>query len=158
MKDINMPVTHKADISLQNTFSQIANHFLESTEHFVHGGASPGGYYKAIWCRDASYILKDWFLSGRFQDVMQELLYVWSHQIRLGGEKIIYGRGSPEMKFLSVVASDDIENTFKGALPTTIYRTGFSEVYAANPDIDSTALMISTTSWILNAVYMMYLP
>ena len=37
----------------------------------------------------------------------------------------------------------------KGALPTTIYQPGFSEVYGQNPDIDSTALMLSTTSWIL---------
>lgn len=150
MKDINMPVTHKADISLQNTFSQIANHFLESTEHFVHGGASPGGYYKAIWCRDASYILKDWFLYGRFQDVMQELLYIWSHQISLEGEKIIYGRGSPKMNYSSQVASRRTQNQFEGALPTTIFY-GFSEVYGLNPDIDSTALMVSTTSWIFDA-------
>jgi hypothetical protein len=135
---------------LQNTFSQIANHFLESTEHFVHGGANPGGYYKAIWCRDASYILKDWFLYGRFQDVMQDLLYIWSHQIRLGGEKIIYGRGSPKMNYSSQVASSRTQNQFEGALPTTIFH-GFSEVYGLNPDIDSTALMVSTTSWIFDA-------
>jgi glycogen debranching enzyme len=142
--------TYKARISLQDSFSQIANHFLESTEHFVHGGANPGGYYKAIWCRDASYILRDWFLSGRFQDVMQELLYIWSHQIRLGGEKIIHGRGSPEMNYLSQVASRRTQKQFEGALPTTIFY-GFSEIYGRNPDIDSTALMVSTTSWILDA-------
>jgi glycogen debranching enzyme len=145
-----MPVTHKSDISLQNTFSQIANHFLESTEHFVHGEANPGGYYKAIWCRDASYILKDWFLFGRFQDVTQALLHIWSHQIRLGGEKIIYGRGSPKMNYSSQIASTRTQNQFEGALPTTIFY-GFSEVYGLNPDIDSTALMVSTTSWIFDA-------
>lgn len=136
--------TYKARISLQDSSSQIANHFLESTEHFVHGGANPGGYYKAIWCRDASYILRDWFLSGRFQDVMQELLYIWSHQIRLGGEKIIHGRRSPEMNYLSQVASRRTQKKFEGALPTTIFY-GFSEIYGRNPDIDSTALMVSTT-------------
>jgi hypothetical protein len=144
-----MPVTHKADVSLQNTFSQIANHFLESTEHCVRGEANPGGYYKAIWCRDASYILKDWFLSGRLQDVMQALLYIWSHQIRLGGKKVIYGRGSPKMNYSSQVASRRTRNLFEGALPTTIFY-GFSEVYGLNPDIDSTALMVSTTSWIFD--------
>jgi glycogen debranching enzyme len=149
-RDHNMPVTHKADISLQNTFSQIANHFLESTEHFVYGEANPGGYYRAIWCRDASYILKDWFLSGRLQDVMQALLNIWSHQIRLGGEKVIYGRGSPKMNYSSLVASRRTQNQFEGALPTTIFY-GFSEVYGLNPDIDSTALMVSTTSWIFDA-------
>jgi hypothetical protein len=35
---------------------------------------------------------------------------------------------------------------FEGALPTTIYQAGFSEVYGQSPDIDSTALMLSTTS------------
>jgi hypothetical protein len=145
-----MPVTHKDDTNLQNTFSQIANHFLESTEHLVHGEANPGGYYKAIWCRDASYILKDWFLSGRFQDVMQVLLHIWSHQIRLEGEKIIYGRGSPKGDYSSQIASTRTQNQFKGALPTTIFY-GFSEVYGLNPDIDSTALMVSTTSWIFDA-------
>jgi glycogen debranching enzyme len=142
--------TYKANTSLQDSFSQIANHFLESTDHFIHDGANPGGYYKAIWCRDASYILKDWFLSGRFEDVMQELLYIWSHQITLGGEKIIYGRGSPEMKYLSQVIPSKIHDQFEGALPTTIFH-GFSEIYGRNPDIDSTALMISTTSWIFDA-------
>jgi hypothetical protein len=151
MKEINMPSIHIAEnASLQKTFSQKANHFLESTEHFMHDRVSPGGYYKAIWCRDASYILKDWFLSGRFQDVMQELLYIWSHQIRLEGEKIIYGRGSPKMNYSSQVASRRTRSQFEGALPTTIFY-GFSEVYGLNPDIDSTALMISTTSWILDA-------
>jgi glycogen debranching enzyme len=53
------------------------------------------------------------------------------------------------MKFLSEVAKEDKQKEFEGALPTTIYQAGFSEVYGQNPDIDSTALMISTSSWIL---------
>ncbi len=81
---------------------------------------------------------------------MQELLYIWSHQIRLGGEKIMYGRGSPKMNYSSQVASSRTRNQFEGALPTTIFY-GFSEVYGLNPDIDSTALMVSTTSWIFDA-------
>jgi glycogen debranching enzyme len=47
------------------------------------------------------------------------------------------------------VADSEKEKEFEGALPTTIYQVGFSETYGKNPDIDSTALMISTTSWIL---------
>lgn len=39
--------------------------------------------------------------------------------------------------------------SFQGVLPTTIYPARFSKVYGQNPDIDSTALMISTSSWIL---------
>jgi glycogen debranching enzyme len=53
------------------------------------------------------------------------------------------------MKFLSEVAKEDKQKEFEGALPTTIYQAGFSEVYGQNPDIDSTALIVSTTSWIL---------
>ncbi len=37
-------------------------------------------------------------------------------------------------------------------LPTTIFSS-FSEIYAIEPDIDSTALMIYTTSWILCHIY-----
>ncbi len=138
------------DTSALNSFSANAGRFMELTEGYIHEGVNPGGYYKAVWCRDASYILKDWFLSGRMQDVMQEMMFIWSHQITPAGEKLVYGRGSPEMKYLSQVAKPEVQEKFAGALPTTIFH-GFSEVYGRNPDIDSTALMISTTSWILNA-------
>lgn len=127
------------------SFAEQANRFIESTDRFVQEGVNPGGYYKAVWCRDAAYILRDWFLTGRFADVMQELLYIWSHQINSGSEKVIYGRGSPEMKYMSRVARPDAHKRFEGALPTTIFH-GFSEVYGMNPDIDSTALMVSTTA------------
>ena len=66
-----------------------------------------------------------------------------------GAERIVYGRGSPEMNFTAKLANTDIQWKFEGALPTTIYQTGFLEIYGMNPDIDSTALMIATTSWIL---------
>ncbi len=126
--------------------------FMQTTEKDILQGINPGGIYSAVWCRDAAYILKDWFLLGKIDEVMQHISFIWSHQILPGKEKLIYGRGSPEMKFLSAVASDDIEKKFEGALPTTIYQAGFSEIYAANPDIDSTALMISTTSWIMSTI------
>lgn len=135
--------------NLWQAFSEKADAFSDSTAQFVHEGVNPGGYYKAVWCRDAAYILKDWFLSGRFEDVMREMLYIWSHQISAEGERIIYGRGSPEMQYTSQVAGPQLQKKFEGALPSTIFY-GFSEVYAKEPDIDSTALMISTTSWILD--------
>ena len=50
------------------------------------------------------------------------------------------------MKFLSEVAKLDDEKEFEGALPTTIFQAGFSEIYGQKPDIDSTALMISTST------------
>lgn len=80
---------------------------------------------------------------------MQQIHQIWSHQTSPNKEKLVYGRGSPEMKFSFEVAKEGTEEEFEGALPTTIYQTGFSEVYGQNPDIDSTALMISTSSWIL---------
>ena len=54
------------------------------------------------------------------------------------------------MKFVPQEVKDDKQKEFAGALPTTICQAGFSEIYGQNPDIDSTALMISTTAWILN--------
>ena len=54
------------------------------------------------------------------------------------------------MKFLSEEAEEDKQKEFAGALPTTIYQAGFSELYGQDPDIDSTSLMISATAWILN--------
>jgi glycogen debranching enzyme len=55
------------------------------------------------------------------------------------------------MKFKPIEANEKTLESFAGALPTTIYREdGILEVYAQKPDIDSTALMISTTSWILS--------
>lgn len=110
---------------------------------------SPGGYYQAIWCRDAAYILRDWILLGNVSKALQQAFLIWSHQIQPGNEILIYGRGSPDMNFKSETVQEQRENEFAGALPTTIYQEGFSEVYAQNPDIDSSALMISTTSWML---------
>src|ERR671919_173237 len=124
--------------------------FMTKTEEHALQGVNPGGYYQAIWCRDASYILRDWTLTGNIAAALQQLYLIWSHQIQPGKEKLVYGRGSPEMKFMSEEAKGDKQKEFAGALPTTIYQAGFSEIYAQNPDIDSTALMISTTAWILN--------
>src|SRR5919202_3126119 len=131
------------------SFIDNAKGFLQKTQEHVLQGINPGGIYQAIWCRDAAYILKDWFLSGNIDGVMQHIYQIWSHQIEPGKEKLVYGRGSPEMKFSAEVAGESKQKEFEGALPTTIYQAGFSEVYGLNPDIDSTALIISTTSWIL---------
>jgi len=134
---------------ISEAFITKANRFIQKTQEHALQGVNPGGVYQAIWCRDASYILRDWFLSGNIDGVCQQIYQIWSHQISHNQEKIVYGRGSPEMKFLSEVASVDKQKEFEGALPTTIYQAGFSEIYGQNPDIDSTALMISTSSWIL---------
>jgi hypothetical protein len=132
------------------TFASRADKFIQKTQEYVLQGIDPGGVYRAIWARDASYILKDWFLSGNLQGVLQQIYFIWSHQIEAKKEqKVVYGRGSPEMNFSSKLANEEKLKEFEGALPTTIYQAGFSEVYGQSPDIDSTALMLSTTSWIL---------
>ena len=133
-----------------DSFIAKAGTFMTMTEEHALQGVNPGGHYQAIWCRDASYILRDWALSGNITVALQQLYLIWSHQIEPGREKLVYGRGSPDMKFLSEEAKEDKQKEFLGALPTTIYQAGFSEVYGQNPDIDSTALMLSTTAWILN--------
>ena len=92
----------------------------------------------------AAYILKDWFFNDNIPGTMQQIYQIWSHQIfSANTEKLVYGRGSPEMKFLSETAGKYKKIEFEGALPTTIYQAGFSEVYGQDPDIDSTALMTS---------------
>lgn len=132
------------------SFVAKADTFMVKTKEHALQGVNPGGYYHATWCRDASYILRDWTLSGNMTAALQQLYQIWSHQIQPGREKLVYGRGSPEMKFLSEEAEEDKQKEFAGALPTTIYQAGFSELYGQDPDIDSTSLMISATAWILN--------
>jgi hypothetical protein len=122
---------------------------MRKTQEHTLQGVSPGGHYQAIWCRDAAYILRDWFLSGDASAALHQAFLIWSHQIEPGRQVLVYGRGSPDMKFMCETAPERKEMEFAGALPTTIYQGRFSEVYGQNPDIDSSALMISTTSWIL---------
>jgi glycogen debranching enzyme len=144
------PIGHHPSSKSWKTFASRANKFIRETQEYVLQGLDPGGFYQAIWARDASYILKDWFLSGNIEGALRQIYFIWSHQIEAKKEqKLVYGRGSPKMNFSSEVANGKKLKEFEGALPTTIYHDGFSEVYGQNPDIDSTALMISATSWIL---------
>ena len=148
-------------------FVERLNKFIEFTQTEVDKGVNPGGYYKAVWTRDAAFILKDQFLSGHFKIALQQILLIWSNQIIATEEPslsllyctwkrkpLLYGRGSPEMDFNPIIVDDSTKKKFYGALPTTIYyEKGFCEVYGQNPDIDSIALMISTTSWILSTLF-----
>jgi hypothetical protein len=146
------PKSHALRQNDRISFFQDIDRFLEKTTEYVHLGANPGDYYKAIWSRDAAFILKDQFLTGDTYNVLRTLYFIWAHQIDPdNGERIIYGRGSPDLDFSIQNADEEAKKRFAGALPSTIYHNqGFSEVYAFSPDIDSTALMISTTSWILD--------
>lgn len=122
--------------------------FLSVTEKYTSQNTEPGDYYKAVWCRDAAYILKDQFLSGHSSVVLDQLKNIWNKQIGTNSTKLIYGRGSPKTSFTPLNAESDVTGNFYGALPTTIFDN-FSEIYALNPDIDSTALMIYVSTWIL---------
>ena len=132
----------------------------------VDKGINPGSHYEAVWTRDAVLYSRIKFLSGHFKIALQQILLIWSNQIiatttkeklisllycDLKTKPLLYGRGSPELDFNPIIADDDTKKKFDGALPTTVYyEKGFCEVYGQNPDIDSTALMISTTSYILS--------
>lgn len=136
--------------------------FMNATKFEAGKDVNPGGYYKAIWARDAAFILKDQFLSGHYESTLYQSLLIWSNQIgtevsplllycsNLKRKPLLYGRGSPELNFKSNIVDDNTISKFEGAIPTTIYfERGFCEIYGQNPDIDSTALMIHITSWIL---------
>lgn len=132
-------------------FFDRADRFLGKTVQYVHLGVNPGDYYTSIWTRDAAYILRDQFLTGDTYNVLQRLYFIWAYQIDQNTQKIVYGRGSPELNFKIQHADARTKEKFMGALPSTIRQhEGILEVYGRNPDIDSTALMVSTTSWILN--------
>ena len=148
------PLGVSTRIFSNKTFYQSLAKFIEKTEDHAIKAANPGGYYTGLWCRDSSYILKDWFLSGRTQEVLDQILVIWSHQLdSANDDKIIFGRGSPEMDFKPTIANKQVKKRFQGSLPTSMYpERKICEVFGKNPDIDSTALMISTTSWILSRI------
>lgn len=136
--------------------------FLNKTQLQDGINVNPGGYYKAIWARDASFILMDQLLTGDLIFTLEQISMIWSNQIGTEAspsllkfsnserKPLLYGRGSPELDFSTIVAGDDLIKKFEGALPTTIYHEkGFCEVYGQNPDIDSTVLMIHVTCWSL---------
>ncbi|VFJ14958.1 GH116 family glycosyl hydrolase [Candidatus Nitrosocosmicus franklandus] len=152
---------------VQNIDSKIIDEycieFLRQTNPQTDNDINPGGYYKAIWARDAAFILLDQFLTGDLRTAVKQIAMIWSHQIgteaspavlefsKAKGKPLLYGRGSPELDFRSNIVEENTLIRFEGALPTTIYyEKGFCEIYGQNPDIDSTALMIHATSWILS--------
>lgn len=97
--------------------------FIQKTKDHAIQAASPGGYYTGLWCRDSSYIFKDWFLSGRIREVLDQILAIWSHQLdSANDDRIVFGRGSPEMDFKPTIANKEVKKRFQGSLPTSIYH------------------------------------
>jgi hypothetical protein len=89
---------------------------------------------------------------------LDQILVIWSHQLDSANDddddRIVFGRGSPEMDFKPIIANKQVKKRFQGSLPTSIYHERkMCEVFGKDPDIDSTALMISTTSWILSRLF-----
>jgi hypothetical protein len=108
-----MPDNTSPDSSWMS-FVDKANRFLQKTQEHVLQGINPGGIYQGIWCRDAAYILRDWFLSGNIHGTMQQIYQIWSHQISSSNtEKLVYGRGSPEMKFYQRLQKKIMKNSLK---------------------------------------------
>ncbi len=63
---------------------------------------------------DFSYIFKDWFLSGRIQEVLDQILVIWSHQLDSANyDKIVFARGSPEMDFKPTIANKQVKKDSK---------------------------------------------
>lgn len=58
------------------SFKVNAETFLQKTNEHVLQGINPGGIYQAIWCRDAAYILKDWFLSGNIDGTLKQICQI----------------------------------------------------------------------------------
>ena len=74
---------------------------------------------------------------GEYNRNFKANLFYLAHQIKTGKEKLIYGRGFPDMNFQISTANKDIKKEFEGALSTTIYtHYNFCEVYGKSPDID----------------------
>ena len=55
------------------SFVDRAHRFLQKIQGHILQGINPGGIYQAIWCRDAAYILRDWFLSGNIDGTVQQI-------------------------------------------------------------------------------------
>lgn len=108
---------------------------------------SPGGVYKDIWVRDAMYITRGLIAIKEYKKAKDILEEVAKYQFgeNIANYKVARGRGSENLGYKSRAV--DIEFVLKndGALPTTIYSNMTLEIYAENPDIDSTALWIIET-------------
>jgi hypothetical protein len=100
-------------LEIEKSFDKKAKQFIKKTEDHALQGLNPGGYYQAIWCRDASFILKSWFHSGNIQGLLQQISTIWSHQIEVGKEKLVYGRGSPEMEYKPIKSKEDTQKNLK---------------------------------------------
>jgi len=118
-------------------------YFSETASLLGGESITPAGFYTGVWCRDASFILTELLEMGKVDKVASWLDWIWQNQIR-EGLKVVHGRGSPELGFRLRRADSESIRQFSGALPSSI-QYSYAEVYGKDPDVDSTALMISIT-------------
>ncbi|HID04439.1 MAG TPA: hypothetical protein EYP20_01395, partial [Aigarchaeota archaeon] len=113
---------------------------------FITGGISPSANYVGVWPRDAAFILRSWLVLGEVERGVKACIKIWKHRIT-PSSVVVAGR-SGNTFIPTILADIGYKQKYEGLLPTTILR-GCSEVYGAEPDIDSNALMISVTCMFL---------
>ncbi len=137
-----------SSVKKNQKLSEMISDFFYATDKYFDGiKITPGSYYTGIWCRDAAFILNELNNTGKKDSSVQWLERIWQNQIH-PGQNVVHGRGSPAMDFKMTNATNEYLTKFAGSLPTSIQHN-YVEIYAENPDIDSTALMVSTTCRIL---------
>src|SRR5215203_2480481 len=65
----------------RKAFSKKLVNFMQKTRDHAIQAASPGGYYTGLWCRDSSYIFKDWFLFEKIEELLNKIFVICSHQL-----------------------------------------------------------------------------
>jgi len=116
---------------------------------FLLSGLSPSAGYFGIWLRDAAFILRAWITLGEAKQGIISCQRLWRNRITESSVVVVGRSGTTFIP--SKIADAKFKRKFKGLLPTTIFK-GCLEVYGAEPDIDSTALMIETTCRLLQRV------
>ncbi len=113
---------------------------------FVTGGIQPSANYVGVWPRDAAFILRSWLVLGEVERGIKACIRIWKY--RITPSSIVVAGRSGNTFIPTVLADLRYKRRYEDLLPTTILR-GCSEVYGAKPDIDSSALMITTTCMFL---------
>jgi glycogen debranching enzyme len=104
-----------------------------------------GCYTDGVWCRDASYILRAMICAGMQGPAKEWLQKIWASSNSKSSKNIVLDRGSPSNGLTQRPITENELLSSTGALPTTINQT-YSEIYAGQPDIDSTALTVYATT------------
>lgn len=105
----------------------------------------PGGWYKGIWTRDAMHIVRGLVAIKEYKkakEIVEELSNYQLGEKTGKNYKIVRGRGSKNLGYKLRETDAEFTSINDGAIPTTSYPNNRIEIYAENPDIDSTAVWI----------------